>query len=85
MTYNELSFNSSMVRLEEYSESRYEQSLDSFNSSMVRLEAGNHSLYLDVVSSFNSSMVRLEVPGKHLDPARTVFQFQYGSIRRVSQ
>ncbi len=61
----------------------WKRALLRFNSSMVRLEEHRPLLQFPPCKGFNSSMVRLEV---RMDLTKAVatslFQFQYGSIRR---
>ena len=77
----QMSFNSTMVRLKDSDLKRIERSIKGFNSTMVRLKVLRFQVFLLVFLRFNSTMVRLKAQLKTQRHRRNLFQFHYGTIK----
>ena len=73
-----------MVRLKDKLYSVVPYVIVDFNSSMVRLKVEIISRSLGQSDHFNSSMVRLKEGTQRIAGMPLIFQFLYGSIKRIS-
>ena len=78
-----MSFNSTLVRLEDSNKDRHFSFFTCFNSTLVRLEVYLAYKRFFACVCFNSTLVRLEVNKVTYEPMEVEkFQFHTGSIRR---